>query len=59
MTSLVWFHHLGTSVMLTPSASRSTNDFVGLVSSSGDAYYVDIDSFKTYGKFRRPGSIFR
>ncbi|MQL96909.1 hypothetical protein Taro_029600 [Colocasia esculenta] len=40
--------------MLTSTASRPTNDFAGLVSSSGDAVYVDAISFKTYGKLRRP-----
>ncbi|MQL91800.1 hypothetical protein Taro_024414 [Colocasia esculenta] len=57
MTSSAWFHHLGTSVMWTPLASRPTNDFIGLVSSFGDVGCVDTISFKTYGKLRRPGFI--
>ncbi|MQM13506.1 hypothetical protein Taro_046433 [Colocasia esculenta] len=36
-----------TPVVLTPSASRPTNDFVGLVLYSGDASCVDVISFKT------------
>ncbi|MQL95963.1 hypothetical protein Taro_028636 [Colocasia esculenta] len=43
--------------MLTSTASRPTNDFVGLVSSSGYAVYVDAISFKTYGKLRRSGDV--
>ncbi|MQM19049.1 hypothetical protein Taro_052049 [Colocasia esculenta] len=42
--------------MSTPSASRPTNDFVGLVSYSGDVVYVDAISFKTYEKLRRSGT---
>ncbi|MQL93951.1 hypothetical protein Taro_026587, partial [Colocasia esculenta] len=33
-TSLAWFHVQVTSIVLTPSASRPTNDFIGLVSYS-------------------------
>ncbi|MQM19345.1 hypothetical protein Taro_052347 [Colocasia esculenta] len=40
--------------MLTPSASRPTENSVGLVSSSGDVDYVDAISFKTCGKLHRP-----
>ncbi|MQL95647.1 hypothetical protein Taro_028322 [Colocasia esculenta] len=57
-TPSAWFHILETSVMLTPSASRPTGNSVGLVSSSGDVDYVDVDSFKTYGKLHRSGFIF-
>ncbi|MQM16493.1 hypothetical protein Taro_049451, partial [Colocasia esculenta] len=38
----------GMSIMLTPSASRPTGNFVGLVSSSGDVDYVNATSFKTH-----------
>ncbi|MQM05048.1 hypothetical protein Taro_037854 [Colocasia esculenta] len=57
-TMSAWFHHLGTSIMWTPLASRPTNDFVVLVLYSGDVSYVDAISFKTYGKLRRLGFIF-
>ncbi|MQL94381.1 hypothetical protein Taro_027041 [Colocasia esculenta] len=46
-------------IVSTPSASRPTNDFVVLVSYSGDVSCVDAISFKTYGKLRWPGFIFR
>ncbi|MQL92258.1 hypothetical protein Taro_024873 [Colocasia esculenta] len=52
-TPSAWFHHLGTSIMLTSTASRPTGNSVDLVSSSGDVDYVDVVSFKTYGKFCR------
>ncbi|MQL83841.1 hypothetical protein Taro_016343 [Colocasia esculenta] len=42
-----------------PSASRPAGNSVGLVSSSGDASYVDAISFKTYENLCRPGFIFR
>ncbi|MQL82682.1 hypothetical protein Taro_015164, partial [Colocasia esculenta] len=58
-TSLAWFHHLGTSVVSTPSASRSTGNSVDLVSSSGDVGCVDAISFKTYRKLHWPSFIFR
>ncbi|MQM10421.1 hypothetical protein Taro_043315 [Colocasia esculenta] len=58
-TPSAWFHLLGTSVVSTPSTSRPTGNSVGLVSSFGDVSYVDAISFKTYGKLRRPGFIFR
>ncbi|MQM12370.1 hypothetical protein Taro_045287 [Colocasia esculenta] len=44
-------------IMLMPSTSRATNDFVVLVSSSGDISCVDAISFKTYRKLRRPGDV--
>ncbi|MQM18966.1 hypothetical protein Taro_051969, partial [Colocasia esculenta] len=47
MTSSAWFRLLGTPVVLTSSASRPTNNLVGLVSYSGDASCVDAISFKT------------
>ncbi|MQM03452.1 hypothetical protein Taro_036233, partial [Colocasia esculenta] len=48
MTSLAWFHIQVTPFMLTPSASRPPGDSVGMVLSSGDVGYVDVDSFKTH-----------
>ncbi|MQL76767.1 hypothetical protein Taro_009182 [Colocasia esculenta] len=40
--------HRVTPFMLTPSASRPTENSVGLVSSSGNVDYTDVDSFKTH-----------
>ncbi|MQM14149.1 hypothetical protein Taro_047080 [Colocasia esculenta] len=48
-----------TPVVLTPSASRPTENSGGLASYSGDASCVDAISFKTYGKLRWSGFIFR
>ncbi|MQL95690.1 hypothetical protein Taro_028351 [Colocasia esculenta] len=47
MTSLAWLHLQVTPVVLAPLASRPTDNFVGLVSYSGDANCVDAISFKT------------
>ncbi|MQL99461.1 hypothetical protein Taro_032193, partial [Colocasia esculenta] len=58
ITLLALFHIQVTPVVLTSSASRPTNDFVGLVSYSSDVGCVDVNSFKTYGKLRWPGFIF-
>ncbi|MQL97350.1 hypothetical protein Taro_030042 [Colocasia esculenta] len=58
--SFGWQWHEGelrlvTLVVLTPSASRPTNDSIGLVLSSGDVNCVDAISFKTYERLRWPG----
>ncbi|MQM07040.1 hypothetical protein Taro_039877 [Colocasia esculenta] len=47
MTSLAWLHLQVTPVVLAPSASRPTDNFVGLVSYLGEASCIDVISFKT------------
>ncbi|MQM19672.1 hypothetical protein Taro_052680 [Colocasia esculenta] len=48
-----------TPAVLTPSASRPTNNSVGLVSYLGDAGCVDIISFKTHEELHWSSFTFR